>query len=253
MPPIHPELAHTRRHFFRDCGVGLGSMALASLLERDPRRRTQTPNRAARAARVRTSPPKPRRSSFCSWPADRASWNCSIRSPNCNDSTARSARIVHQGQALRLLRSPDAKLLGSGASSADTANRAWTLSELLPYHREIVDDICFLRGMKTDVFNHGPAKVLHQHRLAAVRPAEHGLLDHLRHRQRVAEPAGLRRAAIRPRGPRGGASLWSSGFLPTRLQGVPFLKGAEPILDLANAARHRLRSSRASSSTPCAI
>src|SRR5687768_12267764 len=28
-------LARTRRHFFRDCGVGLGAMALASLLDRD--------------------------------------------------------------------------------------------------------------------------------------------------------------------------------------------------------------------------
>ena len=35
MHPINPELARTRRHFFRDCGVGLGSIALASLMERD--------------------------------------------------------------------------------------------------------------------------------------------------------------------------------------------------------------------------
>jgi hypothetical protein len=35
-----------------------------------------------------------------------------------------------------------------------------------------------------------------------------------------------------PRGPRGGSSLWSSGFLPTVHQGVPFLKGPNPVLDL---------------------
>src|SRR5580704_13078860 len=33
--PINPVLMQTRRHFFRDCGVGLGSMALASLIDRD--------------------------------------------------------------------------------------------------------------------------------------------------------------------------------------------------------------------------
>src|SRR3954452_19811995 len=32
MPPENPLLLRTRRHFFRDCGVGLGSIALASLL-----------------------------------------------------------------------------------------------------------------------------------------------------------------------------------------------------------------------------
>src|SRR5947207_2225374 len=37
-----------------------------------------------------------------------------------------------------------------------------------------------------------------------------------------------------PRGPRGGAVNWGSGFLPTIHQGVPFRSGGEPILDLAN-------------------
>ena len=32
MPPLDPLLPRTRRHFFRECGVGLGSIALASLL-----------------------------------------------------------------------------------------------------------------------------------------------------------------------------------------------------------------------------
>src|SRR5580658_413927 len=35
MNSSHPHLQQTRRHFFRDCGVGVGSMALASLLGRD--------------------------------------------------------------------------------------------------------------------------------------------------------------------------------------------------------------------------
>ncbi|MEX0585071.1 MAG: DUF1501 domain-containing protein, partial [Pirellulales bacterium] len=37
-----------------------------------------------------------------------------------------------------------------------------------------------------------------------------------------------------PRGPRGGTPLWGSGFLPTSYQGVPFLAGPEPILNLAS-------------------
>jgi uncharacterized protein (DUF1501 family) len=34
------------------------------------------------------------------------------------------------------------------------------------------------------------------------------------------------------RGPRGGSALWGSGFLPTTYQGVPFLNGPQPILNL---------------------
>jgi hypothetical protein len=36
-----------------------------------------------------------------------------------------------------------------------------------------------------------------------------------------------------PRGPRGGAALWASGFLPTSYQGIPFRSGGDPILDLS--------------------
>ena len=35
MNPLDSLLCRTRRHFFRDCGVGVGSMALASLLQAD--------------------------------------------------------------------------------------------------------------------------------------------------------------------------------------------------------------------------
>jgi len=35
-----------------------------------------------------------------------------------------------------------------------------------------------------------------------------------------------------PRGPRGGAHLWGSGFLPTTYQGVPFRSGGDPIVKL---------------------
>jgi hypothetical protein len=39
-----------------------------------------------------------------------------------------------------------------------------------------------------------------------------------------------------PRGPRGGAPMWGSGFLPTTYQGVPFRGGGEPILNLTRPA-----------------
>ncbi|HXJ73819.1 MAG TPA: DUF1501 domain-containing protein, partial [Candidatus Dormibacteraeota bacterium] len=37
-----------------------------------------------------------------------------------------------------------------------------------------------------------------------------------------------------PRGPRGGAVNWASGFLPTTYQGVPLRSQGDPILDIAN-------------------
>src|SRR5262249_43816255 len=45
---MDPLLLQTRRHFFHDCGVGVGTMALASLLQRDAPAQAPAGNTAAR-------------------------------------------------------------------------------------------------------------------------------------------------------------------------------------------------------------
>jgi hypothetical protein len=63
-------------------------------------------------------------------------------------------------------------------------------------------------------FNHAPAQLFFNTGFDPARPAEHGLVGHLRPRLRIAKPPRLRRLMSGPRGPRGGAANWSSGFLP---------------------------------------
>ena len=53
----------------------------------------------------------------------------------------------------------DAKLLGTQRKFARHGQCGAELSELLPHLATAVDDVCIVRGMKTDVFNHGPAKL----------------------------------------------------------------------------------------------
>lgn len=52
----------------------------------------------------------------------------------------------------------DAKLLGTVRKFSKAGQCGMDISELLPFHKEVADDLCWVRGMKTDVFNHGPAK-----------------------------------------------------------------------------------------------
>src|SRR5262249_35649329 len=63
------------------------------------------------------------------------------------------------GRRFAFLR-PDAKPLGTRRNFSREGKNGATFSELIPHHKAIADDICLLRGMKTDVFNHGPAKMM---------------------------------------------------------------------------------------------
>jgi hypothetical protein len=123
-------------------------------------------------------------------------------------------------------------LLGTKHTFAQYGKCGMHLSDLLPYHRDIVDDVCWVRGMKTDVFNHGPAKCFVNTGSPQFGRASMGSWVSYGIGSESKSLPGFVVLQSGPRGPRGGAALWSSGFLPSSHQGVPFLKGANPILDL---------------------
>ncbi len=113
---------------------------------------------------------------------------------------------------------PDAKLLGSKRKFERYGQAGMDLSELLPYHREIVDDVCWLRAVSTDVFNHGPAKLFMNCGFQIPgRPSLGSWVTYGIGSESENLP-GFVVLQSGPRGPRGGSTLWSSGFLPTSYQ-----------------------------------
>ncbi|MES2572357.1 MAG: DUF1501 domain-containing protein, partial [Verrucomicrobiota bacterium] len=108
-------------------------------------------------------------------------------------------------------------LLGSERKFEKVGQCGVTLSELLPYHRRIADEVCWLQGMTTDVFNHGPAKLFMNSGFQAPgRPGmgawvTYGLGSESR------DLPGFVVLQSGPRGPRGGNTLvrmGQSGFRP---------------------------------------
>jgi len=88
----------------------------------------------------------------------------------------------------------------------------------------------------TDVFNHGPAKLFMNTGFSRFgMPAFGAWLTYGIGSESQNLP-GFVVLQSGPRGPRGGTGLWGSGFLPTLYQGVPFLSGPEPILNISNPA-----------------
>jgi hypothetical protein len=112
---------------------------------------------------------------------------------------------------------------------------AW-VSEMLPHTAGIVDDIAIVKTCKTELFNHAPAKLFMNTGSGQFgRPSmgawvTYGLGSESR------DLPGFVVLQSGPRGPRGGAVNWGSGFLPTTYQGVPLRGQGDPILNLTTPA-----------------
>jgi hypothetical protein len=234
-------LSVTRRHFFERCGVGLGAMALGGLLGQDD-------------ARAAARNPLPLRPSHYSPRAKAVIFLFMAGGPSQLDLfTDKPMLRKHNGQAppqsylegkrFAFLKGTE-KLLGSPRTFAKYGGCGQEISDLLPHHQKIVDDVCWLHGLTTDVFNHGPAKLFVN--TGAPQPGRPSMGSWVTYGigSESQNLPGFVVLQSGPRGPRGGSALWSSGFLPTRHQGVPFSSGPLPILNLPspggmNRARER--------------
>ena len=229
---------HTRRAFLHTSTMGLGSMALASLLNEghaqdSPRSRGGLAEDAnPLRARAGHFPAKAKAVIFLFMAGGPSHLELFDPKPTLQRLDGQVVpESFTRGRRFAFIR-PDAKLLGTRRRFFKAGQSGADVSELLPFHRDIADDICILKGMKTDVFNHGPAKVfLNTGSPQFGRPSMGSWIAYGIGSESRNLPAFVVLQSG-PRGPRGGAAIWSSGFLPTLYAGTPFLRGPQPILDL---------------------
>lgn len=224
----------TRRHFFGRCGVGLGSIALHELLAQQAVAGFKPKVDPTRPMAPRQPPFRPR--------AKRVIYLFMAGGPSqleLFDDKPRLRELTGQppppslmaGKRFAFLKGNE-KLLGSIRKFDRHGQCGMSISELFPNHARIADDVCWLRGMTTDVFNHAPAKLFMNTGFQAPgRPAFGAWATYGLGSESDSLP-GFVVLQSGPRGPRGGAALWSSGFLPTSFQGVPFRGKGDPILHL---------------------
>jgi hypothetical protein len=231
-----PLLLQTRRHFFQECGLGLGSMALASLWN-------EGHGAAARPPLV--NPLAPRPSHFkararnviflfmAGGPSQLELFDYKPKLNRLHDKPIPAEFIKGKRFAfMDTFAKKVPKLLATRRKFKKHGKAGTYVSECLPHIAGIVDDIAVVRSMVTNVFNHAPAKLfLNTGSAQAGRPSmgawvTYGIGSVARNLP------GFVVLQSGPRGPRGGAPLWGSGFLPTSYQGVPFRGKGEPILNL---------------------
>jgi hypothetical protein len=229
--PYDPRFV-ARRWFLRECGVGLGAIALQQLLA----------GRVAGEAKP-ANPLDPRTGHFLG-KAKRVIFLFMAGAPShleLFDNKPQLARFngtlpppdLIKGYRAAFI-NPSSKLLGPKFKFSKYGKCGAELSELLPHLASVVDDIAIIKSMATDAFNHAPAQVLMNTGSQQFgRPSigswvTYGLGSESR------DLPGFVVFSSGKKGPSGGNSCWSSGFLPTVYQGVPFRTSGDPVLYLSN-------------------
>ena len=227
----------TRRHFFRNCQVGLGSMALASLLGNSGTGAAPTGDRTTNplAPRLGHHPAKATNVIFLFMAGGPSQLELFDPKPKLQELHGQVIPESYVKNKRFAFIKKDAKLLGTNRKFVRCGQSGAEIGELLPHLQTVADDLCIVRSMVTDVFNHGPAKLFVNSGSPQFmgRPSMGAWVTYGIGSESTDLP-GFVVLQSGPRGPRGGAPLWGSGFLPTTYQGVPFRSGSEPILNLAN-------------------
>lgn len=235
MNPDHRLRDITRRHFFSRCSLGLGSIALASLMAER--------GQAAPTTRIR-NPLEPKPTHF---PAKAKSviFLFMAGGPSQLDMFEHKPRLTElNGQPI-----PESYTAGKRFAFMDSSHRnnllatkrsfkqhgqsgAW-VSDLLPYTAGIVDEIGFVTTCKTELFNHAPAKLYMNAGSGLFGRPSMGSWVTYGLGSECDDLPGFVVLQSGPRGPRGGSVLWGSGVLPTTYQGVPLRNQGDPIVNLS--------------------
>ncbi|MBX3747271.1 MAG: DUF1501 domain-containing protein [Verrucomicrobiae bacterium] len=237
LPSLETALARvTRRHFFGRCGLGLGSLALASLLDR--RSLLAAPPAADHPLAVRPGhfPARARNVIYLFMAGGPSQLELFDYKPRLNDLNGQAIPDSYlEGKRFAFMDSSfqnKSTLLGTKRAFRQWGDSGMWVSELFPHTARIVDDITLIRSCATDAFNHAPAKLfLNTGSAQFGRPSMGSWITYGIGSEADNLP-GFVVLQSGPRGPRGGGVNWGSGFLPTAYQGVPLRSRGEPILNL---------------------
>jgi hypothetical protein len=228
--------AVTRRHFFRESAMGIGGLALASLLDE----RLFADGGGARGAGDATAVRPP----HFAPKAKRIVYLFMAGAPSQVDLLDPKPKLQeHDGQPI-----PDEmvkgerfafikgtpRLLGSPYGFERCGGAGIDVSSLLPHFKSIVDEVAVVRSVHTEQFNHAPAQIFMNtgHQVVG-RPSMGAWLSYGLGSENRDLP-GFVVLVSGENAPDGGKSCWGSGFLPTVHQGVELRSAGDPVLFLAD-------------------
>lgn len=234
---VEPLRTLGRRDFLTSSACGLGSLALVSMLA-DDGLLTAEPAPADTANPLRPKlphfAPRAKACIFFFFEGGPSQIDLFDPKPRLNalhgqklpDSMTKSVRFA-------FIQKESATLLGCPRRFARYGQSGMDMSDLVPHIAACSDDIAMIRSMWTDSFNHHPGQLLMNTGVPRFGHPSIGswLLYGLGSESQELPGYVVLNSG---RGTSGGASNWSSGFLPSTYAGVLFRNQGDPVLHLAN-------------------
>jgi hypothetical protein len=220
----------TRRWFFEQCGVGLGAIALKTLLAESAQAAGVDPF----APKAPPFPAKAKNVIFLFMAGAPSHLELFDNKPLLRkfDGTLPPPELLKGYRAAFI--NPNSKLLGPKFEFQRYGQSGAELTPLLPHLAEVVDDIAIVKSMVTDAFNHAPGQLLmNTGTMQFGRPSMGAWVTYGLGSESRDLPAFVVFSSGK-KGPSGGNSCWGSGFLPTVYQGVEFRSSGDPVLYLSN-------------------
>jgi len=228
---------NTRRHFLKECSFGLGSLALGSLLNScgiqtnsiekftnsfDPAHplMPKVPQFAGKAKSIIYL-------HMAGAPSQLELFDFKPELTKLDGQDCPQSLL--EGKRFAFIRGVP-KMLGPQASFAQYGQSGAWISNYLPHLSGVVDDICILKAVTTDQFNHAPAQLLmHSGSARLGRPSMGSWVTY----GLGTENQNLPGYVVLTSGgkfPDAGKSVWGSGFLPSVYQGVQCRSEGDPVL-----------------------
>jgi hypothetical protein len=234
----------SRRSFFRDCAGGIGTIALADLLAREGRA-AGLPDLNPLAPKKPHFAPKAKNVIFMFMEGGPSQMDLFDPKPGLAKWSGQPLPPSMTKDLRLAFTKPNAAVLASPRTFTPQGRSGVEYSDYIPHIGSCADDICLVRSMFTDAFNHHPGQLmLFGGSIMVGRPTMgawvlYGLGSESQNLPGfVVLSSGV--------GTSGGASNWSSGFLPSTYQGVTFRNSGEPVLYVSNPAGVTREQQRAS-------
>ncbi|MEI7800485.1 MAG: DUF1501 domain-containing protein [Opitutaceae bacterium] len=225
----------TRRHFLKESAMGLGAIALSSLLGRNAFAASAAATNPL-AARLPHFAPKAKRIIYLHLTGSPPNLDLFDYKPelvkrdgqDCPDDFIKGKKFAFTAGK--------PKLMGSPRTFAQYGRSGHWMSDAIPHLHTVADDLCIIHSMNTDQFNHAPAELLLL--TGSPRPGRPSMGSWVTYglgteNQNLPGFVVLISSGVQPNG---GKNSYGSGFLPSVFQGVQCRSKGDPVLYAADPA-----------------